>query len=43
MDSTIAIYGIAFISVLLIGALNVFENDFSRKPRDNGRNDTKLH
>jgi len=42
MDSTIAIYGIAFISVLLIGAFNVFENEFSRKPRDDGRSDTKF-
>jgi hypothetical protein len=31
MAHTIAIYGIAFMSILFVGGLNLFDNDFSRK------------
>ena len=31
MAHTIAIYGIAFMTVLLVGGLNLFDNNFSRK------------
>jgi hypothetical protein len=31
MAHTIAIYGIAFMSILLVGGLNLFDNDFQRK------------
>jgi hypothetical protein len=36
MAHTIAIYGIAFISILFIGALNLFDNNFQRKVAGSG-------
>jgi hypothetical protein len=42
MDSTIAIYGIAFMCVVLIGVLNLFDGKVSREtPRDR-ENDSKF-
>jgi hypothetical protein len=31
MAHTIAIYGIAFLSVLFVGGLNLFDNEFNKK------------
>jgi hypothetical protein len=45
MAHTIAIYGIAFMSILLVGGLNLFDNDFQRKGTSgaNGASSAQAH
>jgi hypothetical protein len=42
MASTIAIYGIAFMSVVLIGMFNLFDSKVGQEPPRDQKSDSKL-